>query len=472
MHIQARSGMAGDFLARLRGKGLVAQMVRGSSSGLVSRIAAAGVAFVSAGVLTNYLGLAYYGEYALALSWLMLLATVGRLGFNKSAIRYLAAYRGQQDWARIRGFMAYCRRTTYWISTGAGLLAAGVVWMFWEPLAAHYGNERFLFAFLLALLSLPLLSYLQVSEGVLDGFKRVAQSQIPLRIVRPGLIALFTVTIYSWTSIGRTVSDSGEAFITPEFSMMINLAATLLALILAGVLVRRTLPAEVKAASPVYESREWFITSRDMMWTSGFNLVIFEADQILLGMLAGTDDVAVFSVASRVAQLLIIALTATNAILYPMTADLFARKKTHELQRIVTLGANAVFGIAILLAIGLFFGSAYLEAIFSEGFGASAPLLKVLIVGQIVNAFTGPALLLLNMTGHQRDSARIMGFTAIINVVMNVGLIKLYGAMGAAVATSLSIILWNTIAAFVVWHRLKIVSVALYWPSRRTLPRE
>jgi len=467
MHIQARSGMAGDFLARLRGQGLVAQLVRGSSSGLVSRIAAAGVGFVSVGVLTNYLGIEHYGDYAYALAWLTMLATVGRLGFNKSAIRYLASYRASSDWPRIRGFILYWPRITYWISTAAALLVAGVLWLAWDPIAAYYGNERFLIAMMLALISLPLLSYLQVSEGVLDGFKKVAQSQIPLRIARPGLIALFTVMVYSWTTMGRTVSTSGATVMTVESAMIINLAATLMALLLAGVLVRRTLPAEVKTANPVFESRDWFITSRDMMWTSGFNLVIFEADQILLGLFSTTEDVGVFSVASRVAQLLIIALTATNAILYPMTADLFARKKMHELQRIVTLGANAVFFIAIALAVVLFVGSGYLELIFSEGFGASTPLLRVLIIGQIVNAFTGPALLLLNMTGHHRDSARILGFTAIINVVMNVGLIKLYGAMGAAVATSLSIILWNTIAAFVVWHRLKIVSTALYWPKKR-----
>ncbi|MEZ4698719.1 MAG: oligosaccharide flippase family protein [Rhodothermales bacterium] len=465
MQIQARSGFAGEFLARIRSKGLVAQLVRGSSGGFVARIASAGVAFLSTGVLTNHLGPAY-GDYSYALAWLTVLATVGRLGFNKSAIRYLAAYRGQEDWARIRGFMVFCRRTTYLISCGATLLGASILWLFWDPISAYYGGDTFLKTMMLALLSLPLLSYLQVSEGVLDGFKRVAQSQVPLRIARPGLIALFTLAVYSWTTMGRIDSGAGSEYISAEFSMVINLAATLLALILAGLMVRRTLPAETRTATPVYDNKNWYTTSRDMMWTSGFNLVIFEADLILLGLISGTDDVGIFNVASKVAQLLIIALTATNAILYPITADLFSRSKLSDLQKIVTIGANAVFAVAIMGAVVLYFGSAYMEAIFGEGFGAAAPLLKVLILGQIVNAFTGPALLLLNMTGHQRDSAKIMGFTAIINVTLNVGLITAYGAIGAAYATALSIILWNTIAAFVVWYRLKIVSVALYRPKK------
>jgi O-antigen/teichoic acid export membrane protein len=459
--------MAGDFLAKIRGKGLVGQLARGSSGSFVARVASAGVAFLSTVVLTNYLGPEEYGVYVLALAWLTVLTTVGRLGFNKSAIRYLAAYRGQSDWPRMRGFMVYCRRTTYWISVAAALLTAGLLWLFWEPIRSYYDGDAFPRCMMLALLSLPLLSYLQVSEGVLDGFKRVAQSQIPLRIARPGFIALLTIAAFSATSLGRGAAETGSDHLTAEFSMIVNLVATLLALLLAGLLVRRVMPAEAKSAVPAFEKREWFATSRDMMWTSGFNLVIFEADLILLGILSSTEEVGIFRVASQVAQLLVVALTAANAILYPIVADLFARQKMDELQRIVRIGANAVFAVAVVGAVVLYAGSAHLGAIFGERFGQAAPLLRVLIVGQIVNAFTGPALLLLNMTGHQRDSARIMGSTAVVNVALNVGLIHFYGSLGAAYATASSIILWNVIAAFVVWYRLRIVSLAVVRPLQR-----
>lgn len=470
MQFQARPGMAGGIMARLRSKGLVAQMARGSAGGFVARVAAAGAAFLSSAVLFRVMGPEAFGTYSFALAWLMVLATVGRLGFNKSAIRYLAAYRGHQDWGRIRGFMLYCRRTTYWISIGAGVIGAAVVLLFWNPIEAHFGGASFLYTMLLALLSLPLLSYLQVSEGVLDGFKRVGQSQIPLRIARPGLIALMTLAVFSWTSMGRIASSGGGEVLSAEASMVINLVATLLSLMLAGVLVRRTLPPETRSASPVYERNEWFTTSRDMMWTSGFNLVIFEADLILLGILSGPEDVAVFNVATKVAQLLVIALTSTNAILYPIAADLFARGKTADLQRIVTIGANAVFAVAAIGAVTLYLGTGVLEMLYGPEVRGSIPLLYVLVVGQIVNAFTGPALLLLNMTGHQRDSARIMGFTAIINVALNVGLIYAYGGIGAAYATATSIILWNAIAAYMVWYRLRIVSIALFFFSKKRPP--
>ncbi len=460
------------MFSRLRGKGLAAQLIRGSGGGFVARIASAGISLLSFGILTNHMGTSAFGTYSYALAWLNVLAMIGRLGFNKSATRFLAAYRGAGDWGRIRGFIQYCRRTTYWISIGAGLVGAAVLAVFWQPIAAYYDGEPFIWTMLIALLSLPLMSYLQVSEGVLDGFKRVGLSQVPLRMARPALIALLTLGAFAWLSAGKAVDASGTTYFTAQAAMVVNLAATLLALLLAGFIVARTLPPEARQATPVFEKPLWFSTSRDMVWTSGFNLIIVEANLILLGALNGSDEaglegVALFNVASKVAQLLIIALTATNAILQPISADLFARKKLSDLQRIVSIGANGVFAIAVAGAAVLYVGSGYLGAIFGPQFSASAPYLIVLIFGQVVNAFTGPSLLLLNMTGHQRDAARIMGIAALINVVLNVLLIQAYGALGAAYATAASIIIWNALAAVVVWYRLGIVSIALYYPARR-----
>jgi O-antigen/teichoic acid export membrane protein len=76
---------------------------------------------------------------------------------------------------------------------------------------------------------------------------------------------------------------------------------------------------------------------------------------------------------------------------------------------------------------------------------------------------------LLNMTGHHRVSARVYGVAALVNVAANVAGIWLFGLPGAALATMLSVVLWN------VWlHRLvsrildlhpSIVSV-LFSPTR------
>ena len=64
--------------------------------------------------------------------------------------------------------------------------------------------------------------------------------------------------------------------------------------------------------------------------------------------------------------------------------------------------------------------------------------MAVLIVGHLVISATGSSAPLLNVTGHQNLCARVVGVTALLNVVLNLVFIPTFGLMGAAMATTTS----------------------------------
>jgi O-antigen/teichoic acid export membrane protein len=315
---------------------------------------------------------------------------------------------------------------------------------------------------------LPFLGHLEVAEGILDGFKRVVISQIPMRTLRPAIIALGLLVLFYFTAIGQfTYEIEGETTraLTAETAMVINFVSILVALLLSIWLIRHVMPGEVRTAKPVMERKEWFSTSRDMMFTSGFNLILVQADVMMLGALIDEDAAGVYTVASRMALLLILALNAVNAILQPLASDLYSNDRFDELQRIVSLGANGVFIVSLVGSVVLYFGAPYMHLLFGPEFREASGLLRILIIGQLVNAFAGPAVLLLNMTGYHRDSARIMAAGAAINIVLNAVFINLFSTPGAAIATATTTVVWNLVAAYIVWSRLKIVSIA-FWRFR------
>ncbi len=448
----------------LKGKDNISQFVRGSGGSLLARSFASVVAFGSAMVLTNFLGTEEYGNYAYTIAWLTTLVLFGKFGFRMSAMRYLAMYQGQEKWSLLRGFLLYSRSTSYKISIGISILVGLSLIVLGPQIKAYYNDDGFYNSMLIAMIMLPFVAHLELNEGVLDGYKRVALSQVPMRLLRPALIALSLPVLYYVTTAWHTSGANGESYLTVESAMTINLIALLLSLGLSIILVRQSTPQEAKNVIPDREHKEWFSTSRDMMLTTGSYLLLVQSDVMILGALVGTESAGIYSIASRAASLLILALTAVNAILHPISADLFARKQIKELQRIVSLGANAVFVISVLGALTLFLFSDFLFLLFGEEFTQASPLLNVLILGQLTNAFAGPAVLLLNMTGHQRDSAKIMTGGAFLNLVLNFLLIGAFdmGAMGAAIATSTTTVIWNVAAAVFVWTRLNIVSVA-FW---------
>jgi O-antigen/teichoic acid export membrane protein len=64
------------------------------------------------------------------------------------------------------------------------------------------------------------------------------------------------------------------------------------------------------------------------------------------------------------------------------------------------------------------------------------------------------------MTRHERDTAKGLAVSAILNVVLNLLLVPLLGIIGAAMATALSLITWNVLLWWAVRQRLGINSLA------------
>jgi len=71
------------------------------------------------------------------------------------------------------------------------------------------------------------------------------------------------------------------------------------------------------------------------------------------------------------------------------------------------------------------------------------------------------------MIGKQKIFSRIMLIALVINILLNFLLIKPFGINGAAIATSLSLIIWNV--SCVVYLKLKLNLKSFYHPSNRKL---
>lgn len=422
-------------------------LIRGAAGGFGVKVGAAGLAFVSQLVLTNALGKEQYGDYVYALTWMITVALIGALGFPQASVRFTAAYHGSQAWAALRGFQRLSRRVVQGLSVVIALLFAGVTWFLTPDAPSLRG------AFVAAAAVLPVLTALQLRSAELQGYKRAVAALVPPELVRPGMLTIGIVAA-AWRATRP---------LTAVDAMLLNLGATGAGLVAAVVLVRRLGPAEARQGMAAQETKLWVTTARDMMLLASFNLILFQADTLMVGALIGTDAAGVYNVASKLASLLVLVLVAVNTILAPIIADLHERNEREELQRLVTLGARLVFVVSVGVALGLWVLDTWLLGLFGDGdaFVVGAPALRVLVGAQLVNALAGPAMQLLNMTGHQNISARILGTSAVANLVLNAALIPWLGFVGAAWATALTMVLWNLWAVAAVWRTLRVRSVAL-----------
>jgi len=128
-----------------------------------------------------------------------------------------------------------------------------------------------------------------------------------------------------------------------------------------------------------------------------------------------------------------------------------------RLQRLLTVSARAILVLAVLVVIVFVaFGESILIMFFGQDFGQGYLSLIILCVGQLANAAFGSVGLLLNMTGHERDTVRGFAAGAFVNVCLNLALIPPFGLEGAATATALSLLAWNLVLWRLAQSRLSV----------------
>ena len=200
-----------------------------------------------------------------------------------------------------------------------------------------------------------------------------------------------------------------------------------------------------------------------MFLTSAMGAVMTQIDIVMIGIYQTTEAVGVYAVAMKFALLTSFVLSSVNAIAAPTFSELYAKNEMHSLQQVAQKSSRMIFYAIMPIIAGLVvFGQALLGA-FGELFTAGYPAMLILLVGQLFNALAGSVGYLMNMTGYQKAYNSIMMTGAAVNIVLNILLIPTYGINGAAVASMISMVLWNLLA--LIFVRINLGFYAGYFPG-------
>lgn len=419
-------------------------LARATVRNVLVRVLGAASTFLAELVVARLLGAGSYGTYVYTLALVGVAGVFSRFGFDVAATRFVATYHEQQQFGLLRGFLRFSSQCVFWGSAAIAAMLLAALYFLRDRI-----DEELLTALALGAPLLVTLSVLQLEQGMLYGSRRVVHAELPLNVVRP-LAVMLLAGVFSWAAIQ---ANAGTA-------LFWTLLATTGALAFSHLLVRNTLKGDIGNVTYAGQRRHWLKTSGAMVLTAAASIVLARTDIVMLGAMVSKAEVGQYGAALRLAGLLLFFLLAVNSILGPMVAGLHARKDNRQLQRLVSFASQSIFMASLLAAIALVVFGKYLLQLFGPEFATAYPVLVIMLAGQIVNAFAGPVVLLLNMTGHQGDAARTLILSAALNVLLNAVLIPRYGALGAAVAASVSMATWNVILSVVVWRRLRVMAFA------------
>ena len=179
-------------------------------------------------------------------------------------------------------------------------------------------------------------------------------------------------------------------------------------------------------------------------------------DILMLGYLTLASSVGIYAVIFRVVGSGACILTSFNTMFGPMIADLHHQKKYAKLENLYKTITKWILTLSLPIYLFLIFFADHILMIFGSEFSEASTCLIILSFGQIINAATGPSGLMVLMSGHSYINLfnDILSFTS--NLVLNLLLIPKYGIVGAAIATSFSMMLINVIRVIEVYFLLKL----------------
>lgn len=410
---------------RVFGEGVI--VARGTAVGLVIRVAGIALAYGAEVALARLMGPDEYGLYGLVLAWMTLAALVPPLGLHHAVGRFIPAYIATGDGGRLRGVV----KGSLGLTLGVGVVLAVAAFVFLIAQA-----DRLVLpqpsAWYVGIGLLPLLALLRMVWAMAIALGRVAVALAPSLILEPVLVVLL--------AYGARALDL-PALATVVLGMA-GLARGVELVVQAVLLIRRGWPLPGPTQT-VYAFRLWLSVGLSLLAFDAFNLVLRQADLLLIGAMRTPAEVGIYGAALKTTGQVTFLLATTNAVVSPLMAAAWARQDRARLQRLLYLAAHLGFWPALAVVLGLGLLARPVLSLFGPAFVAAEVPLIILALGQLVNAATGVVVALFIVTGQHLRVTWVFGLSAALYVLLTYLGIRFYGLVGAALATAVIMAFWN-----------------------------
>lgn len=177
-------------------------------------------------------------------------------------------------------------------------------------------------------------------------------------------------------------------------------------------------------------------------WLGGFKGVSYAwIDTLILGAFVATSTVGIYEVVWRVTGLFVMLPYALGSVLFPKVSEYSTSDRLQDAEALVKTAMEYAAALVIPGIVGAFLLGNEILALYGEDVIAAdyAPiLLMVLLIARIAESYEIILLRALGALNFPDRTFRANALFLVLNIILNVVLIYVFGPVGAAVATALS----------------------------------
>jgi O-antigen/teichoic acid export membrane protein len=387
-----------------------------------------------------------YGLYIHVFNWVSILSVIVMGGRDDLVLAQLPKYlRG----GRHRRLVGMVQRANSWVLLAALVVCGGFLALITVFPIRSLSENAGLFRY--GLCAVYFAACLGLNQMILQAMNHIRLSQIVEKLLRPLLLILFTA-VFHWSATGF---DAAHLVVLGTLAS--GVCCGVILLLAFGKTGRyrdrakEDLPRERLGRSTFY----FFVISL-------MNLLAIKITMLILPLFTPVEDIGIFNIAYRFADLLIFPFFLMHTVL----PQLFARHSRQEVDYTKSLfrESNRLMALlaAPLLVVNLVAGP-FLLRLFGPAFGAGYHALVYISLAQLLFSLFGPTNTILMMQGRERSSAIcLMVYVGLLALTSRL-LIPVSGITGGALAILISSAGYNGLLAVIVYRQYGICSPFFSW---------
>ena len=403
-------------------------------------------------VLVSHLfGPKYYGLFITAVITCQLFQIPASLGLSKGCMRFLAIANECHDYKALPGIYG----TAVIFPVIFGVLVSAGLYLLSPYLAITLFHDADMVTVLRKFsMAVPFFALLKVGSELSRGFKTTKYSVLIENLFFPiSQIILFLILYHL-----------NFGFSSVIYSFVLGSAlSSMLMLLIVQYQIKKTMGP---AWSPL-------LVLNNLIFPRGCRKILFYSipfmpiaailisynyvDIIMLNIFVDSQRVGEYAAAARLGLLFATLFHSTNLIFAPLIAGQYGTNNMANIKILYKSVARWIFYVSFPILIFVLIANKQIMMIFGEEFMQYGPMVLVILsIGHVFASITGGVGMVLTMTGYQYKELMNVAGSIALNIVLNLLLIPSYGLIGAAIATTLSRFVIQSIRVLIVFHLFKM----------------
>jgi O-antigen/teichoic acid export membrane protein len=371
------------------------------------------------------------------------------MGLGESLVNYISKYRTKQETGKIKNIILKTSKYQFLISSTVCFLLI----LFSKSIAENYlGLVEARVLIILIGISL-LLSPLDI---VITSIFKAYQKFYIIGLINSGKV----IVLFILTALFLKYELGPFGAILPYVLIYIFWIVILLPKVLKLIKFKQTRTKKI-----LHVRKKIFGFGIPLLFAGLASSLLTYSDILILTSISGLAAVGFYNIAIPIASIIMIIGHTMNAVLFPFFAELWHSKQ----KKILEIGVKKINTYLLLFSLPIFsllviFTEQIITILFGSQYLVASIAAKILLIGAIFHILGTVTNTILKSLGKTISIAKITFIGALVNILLNLIIIRYYSYNGAAVATALSFAIMYMLS---IYHVRK--EMAYLFPTKKAI---